>query len=97
MCINKPVPRIYYRMRLIDEIFKNADVALWRCTFVPLGEGYFEGVKAVGDFSDTRIVLYYPHTAIEIEGERLSIDKYCDGDLRVKGKIRAVHAVDERR
>ena len=92
-----PVLRIYYSMQLIGEIFKNTDTALWRCTFVPDGEGYFEGVKAVGDFSDTQIVLYYPHTTIELEGERLSIDKYCDGDLRVKGKIRAIRTIDERR
>ena len=92
-----PVLRIYYSMQLIGEIFKNTDTALWRCTFVPGGEGYFEGVKAVGDFSDTQIVLYYPHTTIELEGEQLSIDKYCDGDLRVKGKIRAIRTIDERR
>lgn len=82
--------RIYYAMRLFDEIFKNTDNAFCRCTLVIGGEGYFEGVKALGDFSTEKIVVYYPQTAIEIEGEKLSIDKYCDGDLRVKGKILCV-------
>ena len=82
-------------MRLFDEIFKNADNALCRCTWIIGGEGYFEGVKALGDFSTEKIVVYYPKTAIEIVGEGLSIEKYCDGDLRVKGKIHAVYAVEE--
>lgn len=83
-------------MRLFDEIFKNADgMALSRYTVVPRGEGYFEGVKAVGDFSPERIVLYYPHECLEVEGENLSIDKYCDGDLRVKGRIACVRVVDD--
>ena len=42
-------------MRLYEEIFKSAEgVAFSRCIFVPKGGGYFEGVKAVDDFSPTR-------------------------------------------
>ena len=75
-------------MRLYDEIFKNADgAALCRCIVVPAGGGYFEGVKTVGDFCDNRIVLYFPRACIEVEGIDLSIGKYCDGDLELRGKI----------
>lgn len=75
-------------MRLYDEIFKNTDgVSLSRCTIVPGGGGYFEGVKAVGDFSPERIVICFPKTTVAAEGEELSIKKYCDGDLQLSGRI----------
>ncbi len=75
-------------MRLMGEIFKTPDgVASARYTLVVGGGGYFEGVKAVGEFSPERIVLCFHRENVEIEGENLSIGKYCDGDLRVDGKI----------
>ncbi|MBQ4052880.1 MAG: YabP/YqfC family sporulation protein [Clostridia bacterium] len=81
-------------MRLFEEIFQNAEgMALTRCAFVPNGGGYFEGVKAVGDFSPERMILYFPKECIEIEGESLSIGKYCDGDLRLQGKISCVRVL----
>ena len=85
-------------MRLYDEIFKRAEgVALSRFTIVPRGGGYFEGVKAVGDFSPERIVLYFPRESVEVEGEELSIGKYCDGDLRLSGRILSVRLLDGKR
>ncbi len=78
-------------MRLYDEIFKNADgMAVARCIVVPLGGGYFEGVKAVGDFSSERIVVCFPKTDIAVEGKNLSIKKYCEGDLELSGEIFSV-------
>ena len=78
-------------MRLYDEIFKNADGgALSKCIVVPNGGGYFEGVKAVGDFSPKRVVICFPKEAVIIEGEDLSIKKYIDGDLQLSGKISAL-------
>ena len=75
-------------MRLFDEIFKNDTLAsLARCVVIVGGGGYFEGVKTVGDFTPERIVLYFPKETVIIEGEHLSIGKYCDGDLRLLGKI----------
>ena len=83
-------------MRLYDEIFKNADGgALARCVIVPYGGGYFEGVKAVGDFSPERIVLYFSKESVEVEGVSLTIKKYCDGDLQLTGKIRSLRVIDE--
>lgn len=74
-------------MRLLGEIFTNTESALSACTLVIGGGGYFEGVKAVGDFSPERVVLFYPRQKVEIEGENLSIAKYYEGDLRLSGKI----------
>lgn len=83
-------------MRLYDEIFKNADGgALARCVIVPCGGGYFEGVKAVGDFSPERIVLCFPKQDVEVEGTALTIKKYCDGDLQLAGNIHALRVVDK--
>ena len=81
-------------MRLYDEIFKNADGgAFSRCVIVPYGGGYFEGVKAVGDFSPERIVICFPRESVEVEGDSLTIKKYCDGDLQLSGKITSLRVL----
>ena len=83
-------------MRLFGEIFKKMEGELFsRCVLVIGGEGYFEGVRAVGELSPSRVVLYFPHTGVEIEGEELSVGKYCDGDLLLCGKIRAYRVTEE--
>ena len=81
-------------MRIYDEIFKRVDgVGAVRCTMVPNGGGYFEGVKAVGDFSPERIVVCFPRVAVEAEGRNLSIKKYCDGDLHVGGQLLSLRVI----
>ena len=81
-------------MRLYDEIFKNTDgFSFARCTVIPGGGGYFEGVKMVEDFSAERILIHFSQQRIEVLGEALSIKKYCDGDLQVQGKIYSLRAV----
>jgi hypothetical protein len=83
-------------MRLYDEIFKSVDgMAQKRCVFVVGGGGYFEGVKAVGDFSSQKIVLYFPHECVEVEGSELAIKKYCDGDLELSGKIVCIRLLEK--
>ncbi len=83
-------------MRLYDEIFKNTDgMALQRCTIVPGGEGYFEGVKAVEDFSSEQIIVCFPKETVIVDGQQLAIRKYCDGDLRISGKIFSLRLADE--
>lgn len=76
-------------MRLYDEILKSADMGA-RFTVTERGGAYFEGVKAVGEFSPERIVLYFPVSGVEIEGEGLYIETYTDGDMRLGGKIHGV-------
>jgi hypothetical protein len=82
-------------MRLYDEIFKNTEgFPFARCTVVPGGGGYFEGVKAVGDFSPERVVLCFPRCTVSVEGQGLSIKKYYDGDLQLSGQIFSLHTED---
>lgn len=78
-------------MRLYDEIVKSEGFTAFagaRVLFLPLRAAYFEGVKALGDFSAERVEVYFPSCSVLVEGEALSIGKYSDGDLSVLGKIR---------
>ena len=78
-------------MRLYDEIFKSADgLAFQKYTVVIGGGGYFEGVKSVGDFSPEQVVLFFSKNSLQIDGKRLSIKKYVDGDLELSGMIHTV-------
>ena len=82
-------------MRLYQEILQEAeDVLVSKCIVVPKGGGYFEGVKAVGDFSPERIVVCFKKAQVEIVGKGLSIKKYCEGDLQISGKISALRVLD---
>ena len=82
-------------MRLYDEIFKNTEgFPFARCTIVPGGGGYFEGVKAVGDFSPERVVICFPRCTVSVEGQGLSIKKYYDGDLQLSGQIFSLRTED---
>ena len=81
-------------MRVYDDIFKDPnDSACARCIVVPGGGGYFEGVKSVGDFSAERIVVYFPHQMVEIDGKNLVIKKYYGGDLQIGGRVIGVRVV----
>ncbi len=85
-------------MRLYEEISKLLDgeaFALSRCLLIPLGCGYFQGVKAVGDFSGEKIELYFSSAKLCVEGRDLIIKKYCDGDLILSGKILSVKVLEE--
>ena len=82
-------------MRLYEEIFKNTEgISLARCTLVPGGGGFFEGVKGVEDFSSSRIEICFPKNKIEVVGENLIIEKYVDGDLQIAGKITTLSVVE---
>lgn len=81
-------------MRIIDELLKDPEgAAVARCTFVPDGGGYFEGVKSVGEFSPQKIVVCFPKKSVAAEGENLIIKKYCDGDLQIAGEISALYVL----
>lgn len=86
-------------MRLYQEILDGMDnselFAGARCIFFPCGNGYFQGVKAIGDFSPERIVVVFKRVDVEILGENLSLGKYYEGDLKVLGKIREVRVMEK--
>ena len=82
-------------MRLYEEIFKNREgLAQDKCILLLGGGGYFEGVKAVGEFSPEKIELCFAKRRAIVTGLDLSIQKYCEGDLRIGGKILSF-ALDE--
>ncbi len=81
-------------MRLMEEIWKGAQGVGARYTVLVGGGGYFEGVKRVGDLSSQKIVLYFSGCALTVEGVGLAIQKYCDGDVRISGKIRLIGLLD---
>ena len=81
-------------MRLYEEILGVDGFALARYSVAVNGGGYFEGVKAVGEFSPEKICLLFPRACVEVEGENLSIGKYLDGDMRIDGKIRSIKCVE---
>jgi hypothetical protein len=81
-------------MRLNGELFQGVDsFADARYTVVVAGGGYFQGVKSVGDFSPTLLMLHYPRAQLRVQGEKLCIRKYCEGDLEISGNIYAVELV----
>ena len=84
-------------MRLNKEIFSGEIGEAFRgarCLVFPLGEGYFEGVKGLGDFSPTSVVLRFSEFCLRVEGENLEIGKYLDGDLHLLGNIRSLQVED---
>ena len=83
-------------MRLYEEIFKSVNgAAIARCLMIPHGDGYFEGVRSVDEFTPNRIVIGFSKNRVEINGERLSIGKYCEGDLHIMGRIDGVRVLRE--
>lgn len=75
-------------MELYDEIYEG--VKEGRCSFLPNGGGYFQGVKALVGLSDTEITLLFHKELVIVCGEKLEIKKYCDGDLQLSGRIFSV-------
>ncbi|MBO5026986.1 MAG: YabP/YqfC family sporulation protein [Clostridia bacterium] len=81
-------------MRIYDELFKDPnDSACARCVIVPSGGGYFEGVRALGELSTEKIVVYFSRQAVEITGTDLAIKKYYEGDLQIGGKVSGVRVL----
>lgn len=49
--------------------------------------GYFEGVKSIGSYSEKEIVLFTKLGKTTIIGTNLTINKFCEGDVVICGKI----------
>ena len=85
-------------MRLYEEILRRMDggeagAASARYTVLVGRGGYFQGVKSVNEYADTKVVLFVKSAVLEIEGEHLKVEKYLDGDLELSGNIRGVRTV----
>ncbi len=86
------------RMRLYGEILKKIGgedlFGGARYTVLPGRGGYFQGVRTVGEFSPSRVILGFRRAVLEIEGSGFVIEKYCDGDLELSGNIVSVRLSD---
>ena len=80
-------------MRLGEEIFHllgGEDPARISYTVTDGGSGYFRNVKRLLEFSPVKIVLAGRKGGVAVEGEDLSLGKYCAGDLVICGEIACV-------
>ena len=78
-------------MELLQQILREAgaDVGC-AVTLIPDFGGYFKGVKRVEEFSEEKIILIAHKKRWLIAGENLSIDKYFEQDLFIRGTIKGI-------
>lgn len=78
-------------MKLLNQILTElgADTAK-SMTIVPGFGGYFGNVKGVAEFSPTGVTLELRKGRIVIEGSKLKVGEYFEGDILIRGEIKAV-------
>ena len=78
-------------MELLQQILKEAG-ADTRCslTLIPDFGAYFKGVKRVDEFSEEKIILTANKKRWQVVGENLSIDKFFEQDLFIRGSVKGV-------
>lgn len=78
-------------MELLNEILREAGCDMDRAFTVLPGFGaYFKSVKRVEDFSEEKIVLAVGKRKLVVTGNGLTVDKYFQQDLFVKGDVTGV-------
>ena len=78
-------------MKLLQQILSEAGFDLGSSvTWVPHFGVYFKGVKRVEEFSEEVIVVIAAKRRWVITGEKLSVDKYFEQDLLVRGEIKEI-------
>ncbi len=84
-------------MGLVETIAGLTASGLAPCEFrlTVLGSGclYAEGVRCVKSFSETEIVLGLKNSCLKVAGEGLRIEKFCDGDAVIKGRLKLFERV----
>lgn len=55
--------------------------------------GYFQNIKRIAEFSDTKIVFCGAKSGIRVEGKSLALGKYGGGDALVYGAIEKVEQI----
>ncbi len=86
-------------MRLISEIsktlkFDGLSVLRIQYTVIDGKGGYFQNVKRLLEFSETKIVLTGRKGAVCVEGEKLALGKYFAGDLAILGNIHKIERLE---
>ena len=82
---------IEYCMKLLEQILSEfGGDTLKSFTVVPDFGGYFRSIKGVSEYSSVKVVLSLKKNRITVEGENLTLGKYFEEDLLIKGKITGV-------
>lgn len=63
---------------------------VYRAVIFGESAGYFENIVGIKSFTCDEIVVFLKKGELKISGSELYINKYCQGDLVVCGKIKAV-------
>lgn len=78
-------------MELLQQILREAGCDIDRSfTVLPEFGGYFKSVKRIDDFSAERVTLTVGKRRLVVRGEKLSVDKFFQQDLLIKGNITGV-------
>ena len=78
-------------MELLQQILKEAGAdTLCSVTIIPDFGAYFKGVKCVEEYSQESIILIAHKRRWQVYGENLSIDKYFEQDLLIRGSVKGV-------
>ena len=78
-------------MKLLDQILSELGAdTLKSFSIIPDFGGYFRSVKGVAEYSSEKVVLTLKKNKITVLGENLTLGKYFEEDLLIKGKIAGV-------
>ena len=78
-------------MKLLDQILSELGAdTLKSFSIIPDFGGYFRSVKGVAEYSSEKVVLTLKKNRITVLGENLTLGKYFEEDLLIKGKIAGV-------
>ena len=78
-------------MKLLDQILSELGAdTLKSFSIIPDFGGYFRSVKGVAEYSSEKVVLLLKKNRITVVGENLTLGKYFEEDLLIKGKLKGV-------
>ena len=78
-------------VKLLEQILSELGAdTLKSFSVVPDFGGYFRSIKGVSEYSSVKVVLSLKKNRITVEGENLTLGKYFEEDLLIKGKITGV-------
>lgn len=78
-------------MKLLEQILSELGAdTLKSFSVVPGFGGYFRSIKGVAEYTPERIVLALKKNKITVEGENLTLARYFEEDLLIRGGISGV-------
>ena len=78
-------------MKLLEQILSELGAdTLKSFSIIPDFGGYFRSIKGVVEYSSEKVVLALKKNRITVTGENLTLGKYFEEDLLIKGKIAGV-------